>query len=157
MDTKTRLSTQPLEEAVPNGFRGNGAIVVPGVPFVGGRDELPKTLYPSDTLDVLKIMRAEGAEIDYAEREGDHAALELRSIDFWVPIVIFTSEALANGLGGLFTEAVLELLGRARSKGVKLYAKVGREEREDRVVEWLEVTGPKDGVIEALKEFLKPR
>jgi hypothetical protein len=158
MDTKTRRSTQPLEEALPGGFRGMGAVVVPGLPFFARDDDnLPEEFYPPDTLDMLKIMRAEGAEIDYAEAEGDHAALELMSFDFWVPIVVFASAALANGVGGLFTEAVLELFGRARAKGMKLYAKVGREEREDRVVEWLELAGPEDAVIEALREFLKPR
>jgi hypothetical protein len=74
-----------------------------------------------------------------------------------MPIVVFTSDALANGLGGVLTAAFLEIVGKARAGRTRMHARVGRMRSDDIEVEWLDVDGPADAALEAIDRFLAAR
>ena len=129
------------------------AIVLPGVPRVATPD-VTEDPYPGTTIDVIKILRAEGVKVDYADPERPRVTVELKAAEIWLPIVVFTSEALANGLGGVLTAAFLEIVGKARARRARLHARVGRMRGNDVEVEWLDVDGPADAALEAIDRFL---
>jgi hypothetical protein len=157
MDLKANSSRQPLVEVLAAAPADSPEVIVlPGVPFYDAPTR-PEHLYPATTIDILKILRTKGVSIDYAEPSHGRATLELMAWEYWVPIVVFGYEALAHGVGGLFTEAVLGLIGKANTGRTKMYARVGRVTRDDETIEWLEASGRTDAVIPALREFLAPK
>jgi hypothetical protein len=149
-------SEQELEPAAVGRLGELDGVVVPGVPDV--RDEVDGVpVYPTMALDVLKIMREQGAQVDYVEPDGEHPVLDLKAAEYWAPVAVFTLDALANGVGGLFTAAVLEVIGRTRAAATTLHVKVGRFRRGKTSVEWMKASGPADEVIDALEVFFRDR
>jgi hypothetical protein len=132
------------------------AVVFPGVPRVGtpGVDEDP---YPTLTIDVVKILRSEGVRVDYVDPERPRVTVDLKAAEVWLPIVVFTSEALANGLGGVLTTAFLEMVGKARAGKTRLHARVGRIRSDELEITWLDVDGPADAALEAIERFFGDR
>jgi hypothetical protein len=147
---RVETSRERLEKLAPEGL---DAIVLPGVPGVDtpGVDEDP---YPASTIDVIKILRAEGIQVDYAQPTRPRVSVDLKAAEVWMPIVVFTSEALANGLGGVLTAAFLEIVGKARAGRTRMHARVGRMRSDDIGVEWLDVDGPAEAALEAIERFL---
>jgi hypothetical protein len=146
-------SSEGRERPLPAGL---DAVVFPGVPRVATPD-VDEDPYPSSTIDVIKILRSEGVRVDYADPERPRVSVDLKAAEVWLPIVVFTSEALANGLGGVLTAAFLEMVGRARAGKTRLHARVGRIRSDDLEIEWLDVDGPADAALEAIERFFGDR
>lgn len=142
-------SRERRETPLPEGL---DAVVFPGVPRLRtpAVDEDP---YPTATIDVIKILRSEGVKVDYVDPARPRVTVDLKAAEVWLPIVVFTSEALANGLGGVLTAACLELVGKARGGKTRLHARVGRMRTEDVEIEWLDVDGSADAALEAIERF----
>lgn len=145
VETSRERRETPLAE-------GLDAVIFPGVPRVLTPD-VDDDPYPTATIDVIKILRSEGVKVDYVDPARPRVTVDLRAAEIWLPIVVFTSEALANGLGGVLTAAFLELVGKARSHKTRLHARVGRMRINDVEIEWLDVDGPADAALEAIEQF----
>jgi hypothetical protein len=143
-------STEHREAPLPAGL---DAIVFPGVPRVD-TPEVDEDPYPTATIDVIKILRSEGVTVDYVDPARPRITVDLKAAEVWLPIVAFTSEALASGLGGVLTAAFLEMIGKARVGKTRLHARVGRTRTDDVEIEWLDVDGPADAALEAIERFL---
>lgn len=142
-------SRERRERPLPAGL---DAVVFPGVPRVDTPD-VDEDPYPSATIDVIKILRSEGVKVDYADPSRPRVTVDLKAAEVWLPIVVFTSEALANGLGGVLTAAFLEMVGKARAGKTRLHARVGRIRSDDLEIAWLDVDGPADAALEAIDRF----
>ena len=103
---------------------GLDAVVFPGVPRVRTPD-VDEDPYPTATTDVIKILRSEGVKVDYVDPTRQRVTVDLKAAEVWLPIVVFSSEALANGLGGILTAAFLEMVGKARARDPHPRASVG--------------------------------
>jgi len=149
-----RQSIEPAVEVLPAGTGQSDAVVIPGVPGVHLPPDAPDT-YPSLTIDLIKILRGAGLTIDYAEPDSEKAWAELLGAEVWVPIIVFAQQAIAAGVGGVLTAAVLELVGKVRASRSKLHVKIGRLISRNETVAWLEATGTVDDVLKAVKTFLE--
>lgn len=127
-------------------------VLIPGVPHAPPID-VEEDIYPTTTVDIVKILRSEGVRIDYADASAPRKTLDLKSTEVWLPIVVFTSEVAAHGLGGLLTHAILELLGRKPRSHI--HARIGRVHSDQHDVEWLDVDGPADAATTLIERFLK--
>jgi hypothetical protein len=129
------------------------AIVLPGIPGV----EAPfakEDLYPSESIELIKILRESGLRVQYLDPRRQRAEVAYRGYaDYITPILIFTQDALANGAGDLLAAAIRERTSSFRSSERKARMKVGKVESPDLTVKWLEWDGPADEAIKALDEF----
>jgi hypothetical protein len=128
------------------------AILVPGVPSAAV-PEREEAVYPSSAPDIRKLLLEGGVDAVWLD-DRPRGYLDLKAAEDWLPILVFTQDALANGLGGVLTAAFLHYVDRARTARTKLHLKVGRIRRKDEEIEWLEADGDADGVLEALGKFL---
>jgi hypothetical protein len=134
-------------------FHGANGLLLPGVPGVA-TPEVDEDVYPDGTIDLVKILRGENVELVYADPTRPRVALDLKAAEFWVPITVFAGQVLSGGLGGVVTQALLELVGRNRAAKTVLHAQIGRAREGDREVTWLNVHGPADEAIAAIGRFL---
>jgi hypothetical protein len=129
-------------------------LVLPRVPGKRERLEDGRGAYPSTTIDVIKLFREEGIRVDQAESDDRRAELTYHGAEVWLPVVLWTSDALANGAGSLFAHVIIQLLGQREAERSVLHVKFGRKTRtgDER---WFEAHGPGKDVINALREFDK--
>jgi hypothetical protein len=132
---------------------GTDVLVLPGVPGSIERFDDGRGAYPATTADVVKLLRAEGLNTDYAESRADRADYTLKAADMWLPILAFTADALSNGAGDLFAGAVRSLLGHRGSKSAVIHLRVGKAAGHS--VDWFEADGPAEGVLESFKLWVK--
>jgi hypothetical protein len=137
-----------------NGTETPDVLVLPGVPGKRERLEDGRGAYPSTTIDVIKLLREEGIRVDRAEPDDQQAELTYHGAEVWLPVLLWTSDALANGAGSLFAHLIIQLLGQREAERSVLHVKCGRKSGtgDER---WFEAHGPGTDVIKALREFDK--
>jgi hypothetical protein len=111
-----------------------------------------KALYPIASPALAKRLRESGLEVEFADAKEQRAYLELRAADLILPILVFTSQALASGAGDLLAGAVREMFGKTRgsSRG-RLVLQVGREDTPSGQTLWFKGSGSQDDVLKAFK------
>jgi hypothetical protein len=109
---------------------------------------------PSETLDIVKILREGGLSIDFAVSREDRVEVSINAAELWAPIIVFTTEALASGAGQLFASAIRDRVGLDRIGRAVLHVKTGRLETKNAEVEWFEGHGNGEDVLQALELFL---
>jgi hypothetical protein len=132
------MNIPPLMSIPP----GTDGVVLAGVAGQGN------DAYAADTDDLIKILAENEITLRYQE-EGDHDRLLLKSADWWGPVLIFTQQALADGLGNLLANAVWELISKRPKTHIHLDVGCFRDERSE--VTWFKGEGSADEVLEALR------
>lgn len=127
-------------------------LVLPGVPGRNGQLGTEEEVYPSVTSDVVKLLAEKGLQVRYAASGARRALVAYKSADIWFPILVFTQQALANGVGQIIASIVLELIGATQPSRAKLHVKLGKLEHDRTSVKWFEADGPADDVIAAIRE-----
>jgi hypothetical protein len=137
-----------------SGRDGIDVLVLPGIP--GNRERLDdgRGAYPDTTVDVVKLLREQGISVDYAEAADQRAELTYKADDVWLPVLLWTSDALANGAGSLFADMIIQLLGQRRAERKVLHVKTEVETRDGEKRKF-EGDGPGADVLKALREFDK--
>jgi hypothetical protein len=133
---------------------GIGVLVLPGIP--GNRERLDdgRGAYPDTTVDVVKLLREQGLSVDYVEAADRRAELTYKADDVWLPVLLWTSDALANGAGSLFADVIIQLLGHHRAERKVLHVKF-KWRNADGSKGKFEVDGLGADVLKALREFGK--
>jgi hypothetical protein len=133
---------------------GISALVIPGVP--GQEVELPdgREPHPIETTDIVKMLREDGLEVGFVAPREARAEVSFNSAELWAPILIFTSDALANGVGALLADAIRQRIGLDRIDRALLHVKIGRLESENETVMWIETHGKGEDVLRAVELFL---
>lgn len=115
-----------------------------------GPDQIP---IPDDTTNVVKLLRERGLAVEHAvPRERRAEVARWSGSEYIVPILLFTSEVMANGAGAILAEVIMQRLAMLRP-GQQLHVKTARVETKEMSAEWFEGDGPADEVIEALRAF----
>jgi hypothetical protein len=128
-------------------------LILPGLP---GRVSSPQVggtaVYPTMTIDVMKLLREEGLRVEYAPTDEPRAELALKAAEHWVPVVLFAREVLVDGGAHAFVEVIWDRIrGRRNAKSI-LHLKAGRRDG-DGAVEWFESDGRADDVLEAFERW----
>ena len=129
-------------------------LVMPGVPGKRDRVEDGRGAYPSTAADVMKLLREEGVRVDYAESDDRRAELTYHGAEIWLPVLLWTSDSLANGAGSLFAHVIIQFLGEKEAERSVLHVKCGRQSGAGDK-QWFEAHGPGKDVLKALREFDK--
>lgn len=129
-------------------------LVLPGIPGKRERLDDGRGAYPSTAVDIMKLLREQRVTVDYTEPGDRRAELTYHAADVWLPVLLWTADALANGAGSLFAHAIIQLLGPRRAERSVLHVKCGRQTREGDI-RWFEAHGPGADVLKALREFDK--
>jgi len=141
----------PDADAPTSGAVPLDAVVVPGVPGHGAEFG-PKT-YPAETSDFIKVMRECGLRVDYADRNRPRQRVAQKSIEVWLPQLLFTT--VGTGAGNLLSQAIVMFIGTNRLAKAEAHARWGRRLMPDGTrEEWFEFDGPGDELIEWAKEIL---
>jgi hypothetical protein len=122
-------------------------VIVKGI---SGRSE---NAYSADTDDLIKILAEGGVSVKYAyEDDNTRERLLLKgAVDWWGPIVVFTTNALANGAGSLLANAVWELVGERHNRKTTVHLDVGRIRDTDGETVWFHGEGSPKDVVDALR------
>jgi hypothetical protein len=132
-------------------------IVLPGIPGVEP-PSAKEDIYPSDAIDLMKILREGGLRVEYLNPERERAEVAYRGYaDYITPVLIFTQDALANGAGDLLAAAIRERASSFRRSDRKARMKVGKIESPDLTVKWLDWEGPADEAIVSIQVLADPR
>jgi transcriptional regulator with XRE-family HTH domain len=129
-------------------------LVLPGIPGKHERLDDGRGAYPAATVDIMKLLREEGFTVDYTEPPDQRAELTYHAADIWFPVLLWTSDVVANGAGSLFAHAIIQLLGSRRAERSILHVRCGRQTQEGDI-RWFEADGPGADVLKALREFDK--
>ena len=121
---------------------GADGVVLAGVAGQGG------DRYAADTDDLIKILADSGIALRYQD-DGVHDRLLLKSADWWGPVVLFTQQALADGLGTLLANAVWELI--VKRPKTHIHLDVGCFRNDHTEVTWFKGDGSANDVLEALR------
>ena len=84
------------------------AVIVSGV-FPG----MTSPVYPEGTVALVKEPRARGSHVTYADPDVGRHEISLYSVDWVLPIVIFTAQGVGNGAIRIFVEGVWSRIKRA--------------------------------------------
>lgn len=144
-------TTAAEEGRLPEGL---DALVLPGMPGrpSPGGVESP---YPDLTTDIVKLLREQGLSVDYAQAREQRQTVTLKAAEFWVPILVFTADAAANGAGALLAQSIMALLGKAQSRRQLLHVRCGYQ--TDKETRWFQGDGPPDDVLKALRQWGRQR
>ena len=129
-------------------------LVLPGIPGKRERLDDGRGAYPASTVDIIKLLREKGVTVDYVEPPDRRAELTYHAADIWLPVLLWTSDAIANGAGSLFAHAIIQLLGPRRAERSVLHVRCGRQTGEGDI-RWFEADGPGADVLKVLREFDK--
>jgi Flp pilus assembly protein TadD len=141
-------------ELTPERHELANVLVLPGIPGKNERLDDGRGAYPASTVDIMKLLREQGVTVDYAEPADRRAELTYHAADVWLPVLLWTADALANGAGSLFAHVILQLLGPRRAERSVLHVKCGRQTREGDI-RWFEAHGPGADLLKALRKFDK--
>jgi len=149
-------TTQPLTEVIEAWPEGVSALVVPGAP--GKEVAIPdgRVPFPTETADIVKMLREGGLDVAFAVPREERAEVSFNAAEFWAPILIFTSDALANGAGELLADAIRQRIGLDRIGRALLHVKIGRLKTETVELTWFETHGEGEDVLRAVELFLTP-
>ena len=125
--------------------------MLPGIPGKRERLEDGRGAYPSTTVDVMKLLEEQGLGVSHVESDERRAELTYHAADVWLPVLMWTSDALANGAGSLFAHVIIQLLGQQQAEQSVLHVKCGRQGDNY----WFEAHGPGRDVLKALRGFDK--
>jgi transcriptional regulator with XRE-family HTH domain len=129
-------------------------LVLPGIPGKRERLDDGRGAYPASTTDIIKLLREQGVTVDYIEPSNRRAELTYHAADIWLPVLLWASDAIANGAGSLFAHAIIQLLGARRAERSVLHVRCGRKTGEGDI-RWFKADGPGADVLKALREFDK--
>jgi predicted transcriptional regulator len=76
-------------------------------------------LYPVSTSDVVKLLRQEGAIVEYEHEKGQRALLERRSVEIWLPILDFSMNVLANIPANIAATVIMNYVKKVRGRDLK--------------------------------------
>jgi hypothetical protein len=110
--------------------------------------------YPTSTVDIMKLLREQKFAVEFVEPPNRRAELTYHAADIWLPVLLWTSDAVANGAGSLFAHAIIQLFGQRRAERSVLHVRCGRQTTEGDI-RWFEADGPGSEVLKALREFDK--
>lgn len=110
-----------------------------------------RPVYPGTATDTAKILREIGLRVGWQHEKPDRAIVEHKAADHWLPILVFAQEAVANGAGTLFAQAIITLLGKATAERSTLHVEFQR--KRGNKTETFKASGPGKGVLEAMREF----
>jgi hypothetical protein len=127
-------------------------VVVPGIPGGSSTTQKGESAYPATTTDVLKLLREAGVRVDYVNSRERRAQVAYESDDVWLPILIFTRDALANGAGGLLANVIWSYLALHHNQTTRLHVRSGRVKANGKE-EWYDGNGPASDVIRGLEIF----
>lgn len=126
-------------------------VVVPGVPAHSKRLDSGQGLYPSTTIDIVKLLREAGLTVEYQEQREDRRTLGLKSIDIWIPILLFSRDIAWDVAVSYVSDAIHQLFDQRQLSRATLKVEVGREDRKGEAV-WFKGEGKADDVIRAMRE-----
>ena len=97
----------------------DGAVVrfLPGVPGLGLAPEVRNAnAYPDTAIDLLKVMRSYGADVEFSQPRDQRVDVSHRDADIWLPIVSFVGDAGLNVSLGILASAIYDLFKRRRNR-----------------------------------------
>lgn len=122
-------------------------IVHAGVPGLGLETLGDGTAgYPSTSDDLIKLLREKGVAAEYDRPLSERSEVMHKAADVWLPVLEIIRDLSLGVLGG----CIVELVAAPRSR---VHAKIGRKRKGE--TEWLEISGQRDEVIEAIDRFLE--
>lgn len=127
-------------------------LVHPGLPPHLSKPEDDSNVYPASTIDVVKVLKAEGFEVVFSAGERDRLAVTHLAAEVWLPILEFTAAVIA-GAGGNLLSQIIERLFKSDDEDqvVHLKWKVSSKDR----TETFSYDGPSKGAAAAAKRFEK--
>jgi transcriptional regulator with XRE-family HTH domain len=141
-------------ELTAEGHASADVLVLPGVPGKAKRLDDGRGAYPASTVDIMKLLREQKVAVEFVEPPNRRAELTYHAADIWLPVLLWTSDAVANGAGSLFAHAIIQLFGQRRAERSVLHVRCGRQTAEGDI-RWFEADGPGSEVLKALREFDK--
>jgi hypothetical protein len=129
-------------------------LILPGVPGKRERLEDGRGAYPNTTADIMKVLREQGFGVDYAESDDQRAELTYHAAEVWLPVLLWTSDALANSAGSLFAHVIIQFLGQRQAERSVLRVKCERQSAGGDSRRF-EAHGLGRDVLKALREFDK--
>ena len=156
LDLELRIMRDRFELTAEGHAPANVAdvVVLPGVPGKVERLDDGRGAYPASTVDIMKLLREQGLAVEYVESPNRRAELTYHAADIWLPVLLWTSDAVANGAGSLFSHVIIQLFGQRRAERSILHIRCGRQTAEGDI-RWFEADGPGSEVLKALREFDK--
>jgi hypothetical protein len=130
-----------------NSKDGVSVILRPGLPGLGYEALDDGTAgYPSTSEDFIKLLRERGVAADFDRPLTERSEVTHKAADIWLPVL----EVVRDLSIGVLGSSIVALVADASSR---VHAKVGRIRNGQ--TEWLEISGPRDDVIEAIDDFLE--
>lgn len=132
---------------------GVDVLVLPGIVDTG-IDQLDdgRWAYPGTAADLVKLLREEGLNVDWAHVKSERAPVEHNAADVWLPILLFVREALASGAGEVMATAIMSLLGRNQAEISTLHVKFLEKSKSGKTRRF-EASGPGADVLKAMERF----
>ena len=125
-------------------------VVLPGLPgWSGTAHDRVQNPYPETTVDTVNILRSHGCTVEHALERGERQEISLNAAEFWVPVLVFAAELGIEATVDLLMHAIRQIVGTLQLPRQKLHLRFGQQ-RPDGTVDYLEVHGDADKVIEAI-------
>jgi hypothetical protein len=122
-------------------------VIRPGIPGLGFEELDDSTAgYPSTSDDFIKLLRERGVAVDYDRPLSERSEITHNAADVWLPVL----EIVRDLSTGVLAACIYDLVIHPASS---VHAKVGRTRKGE--MEWLEVSGGRDEVIETIDAFLE--
>lgn len=121
-------------------------MVRPGVPGLGYEVMSDGTAgYPSTAVDLIKLLAEQGVVAEFDRPIAERSEVTHKAADQWLPVLEAVRDIGLGVIGG----CIIELVKNPKSR---VHAKIGRRRKGE--VEWLEVSGDRDEVVEMIEDFL---
>lgn len=121
-------------------------IIRPGVPGLGFESMEDGTAgYPSSATNLIKLLREHGTIAEYDRPSDKRSELAHKAADVWLPVL----EIVKDVSIGVLSACIFELVTSPRSR---VHVKIGR--RRHGTTEWIEASGERDDVVEAIAQLL---
>lgn len=145
--TGTRGGMAYMLASMSDGGAAASIVLRPGVPGLGLEALEDGTAgFPSTSDDLVKLLREQGVVAEFDRPLTERSEVTHQAADVWLPVLEIIRDLGIGVLGGCIVELVAEPTSR-------VHAKVGRNRKGK--TEWLEISGQRDEVIEAIGDFLE--
>jgi hypothetical protein len=131
--------------------QGVDVLVLPGFPDRDIEDIEGKKVYPSDAIDVVKVLRGMGLTVEYTVPKPSRAIVSLKASDLWIPVLLVLQGVFINWGTSDLRDAFLLWRGRTAPKA--LHVKMGVLTEKGREVRWVQASGDPDAVISTIEIF----
>jgi hypothetical protein len=137
------------EESSPSWPENADVLILPGLGLDSSSNH-----YPEETTRPV-VDRLE-SRFDVRFATGSRPAALYSPWEILMPIIAFTVEALANGAGDLFADAIRSQFPQGLRRSQRMIIKAGRVDTAKGTVRWFEGEGPPDKLVAAMKRALEP-